>query len=59
MTGTDKMNKHTPFKPPASLLERANEIYNFGAELRRPSRDVPVRPSVTEPAACRRRSTRT
>lgn len=43
------MNKHTPFKPPASLLERANEIYNFGAELRRPSRDVPVRPSVTEP----------
>lgn len=43
------MNKHTPIKPPASLLERANEIYNFGAELRRPSRDVPVRPPVAEP----------
>jgi len=49
MTGADKMNKHTPIKPPASLLERANEIYDFGAELRRPSRDGPVRPPVTEP----------
>lgn len=49
MTGADKMNKHTPIKPPASLLERANEIYNFGAELRRPSQDVPKRPPVAEP----------
>lgn len=32
MTGADKMNKHTPIKLPASLLERANEIYDFGAE---------------------------
>ncbi len=43
------MNKHTPIKPPASLLERANEIYDFGAELRRPSQDVPKRPPVAEP----------
>jgi len=43
------MNKHTPIKPPASLLERANEIYNFGAELRRPSQDVPKRPPFAEP----------
>jgi exopolysaccharide/PEP-CTERM locus tyrosine autokinase len=49
MTGADKMNKHTPIKPPASLLERANEIYDFGAELRRPSQDVPKRPPVAEP----------
>ena len=43
------MNKHTPIKPPASLLERANEIYNFGAALRRPSQDVPKRPPFAEP----------
>lgn len=49
MTGADKMNKHTAIKPPASLLERANEIYNFGAELRRPSQDVPKRSPVSEP----------
>ena len=34
MKGPDKMNKHTPIKPPASLLERANELYDFGAALR-------------------------
>jgi protein-tyrosine kinase len=28
------MNKHSPIKPPASLLERANEVYDFGAALR-------------------------
>jgi protein-tyrosine kinase len=30
------MNKHSPIKPPASLLERANEMYDFGAALRGP-----------------------
>jgi protein-tyrosine kinase len=34
MTGDKKMNKHSPMKPPASLLERANEMYDFGAALR-------------------------
>jgi protein-tyrosine kinase len=34
------MNKHSPIKPPASLLERANEMYDFGAALRGPV--VPV-----------------
>ncbi len=34
MTGDKKMNKHSPIKPPASLLERANSIYDFGAALR-------------------------
>jgi protein-tyrosine kinase len=34
MTGNKKMNKHSPIKPPASLLERANEMYDFGAALR-------------------------
>jgi protein-tyrosine kinase len=34
MTGDKKMNKHSPIKPPASLLERANELYDFGAALR-------------------------
>ncbi len=28
------MNKHTPIKPPSSLLERASELYDFGAALR-------------------------
>lgn len=45
MTGDDKMNKHSPIKPPASLLERASELYDFGAALRGPARDaVPVQP---------------
>jgi protein-tyrosine kinase len=35
MTGDKKnMNKHSPMKPPASLLERANAMYDFGAALR-------------------------
>lgn len=34
MTGDKKMNKHSPIKPPASLLERASEKYDFGAALR-------------------------
>lgn len=37
MKGPEKMNKHSPIKPPASLLERANEIYDFGAALRGPA----------------------
>ncbi|MEQ1540104.1 MAG: exopolysaccharide biosynthesis protein, partial [Sphingorhabdus sp.] len=28
------MNKHSPIKLPASLLERASEKYDFGAALR-------------------------
>jgi exopolysaccharide/PEP-CTERM locus tyrosine autokinase len=28
------MNKHTPIKPQTSLLERASELYDFGAALR-------------------------
>ena len=34
MSGDKKMNKHTPIKLPASLLERASEKYDFGAALR-------------------------
>ena len=34
MIGDKKMNKHSPIKPPASLLERASEKYDFGAALR-------------------------
>ncbi len=50
------MNKHTPIKPPASLLERANEMYDFGAALRggspvsAPVHD-PVPPTVAAPVA--------
>lgn len=43
MKGSDKMNKHSPIKPPASLLERANELYDFGAALRGPA---PVAPEA-------------
>lgn len=47
MKGPDKMNKHTPIKPPASLLERANELYDFGAALRGPAKDAtPAEPKV-------------
>jgi exopolysaccharide/PEP-CTERM locus tyrosine autokinase len=50
MTERDKMNKHSPIKPPASLLERANEMYDFGAALRGPTPDAePVR--AVPPAA--------
>jgi protein-tyrosine kinase len=41
------MNKHTPIKPAASLLERASELYDFGAALRGGS-NLPV-PPVPEP----------
>jgi protein-tyrosine kinase len=41
------MNKHSPMKPPASLLERANEIYDFGAALRGPP---PAPLAAPEPA---------
>ncbi len=34
MSGDKKMNKHSPIKLPASLLERASEKYDFGAALR-------------------------
>jgi protein-tyrosine kinase len=34
MSGDDKMNKHSPIKPQASLLERASDLYDFGAALR-------------------------
>lgn len=36
MKGPDKMNKHSPIKPPASLLERASELYDFRSALRSP-----------------------
>jgi exopolysaccharide/PEP-CTERM locus tyrosine autokinase len=36
MTGPDKMNNHSPIKPPASLVERASEIYDFRSALRSP-----------------------
>lgn len=39
--------KHSPIKPPASLLERAAEIYDFGSALRGTS--APVVPPVAEP----------
>lgn len=52
MKGPDKMNKHTPIKPPASLLERANEIYDFGAALRGPAADGALNQQPAEkPAA--------
>ncbi|MBK6707965.1 MAG: AAA family ATPase [Sphingomonadales bacterium] len=52
------MNKHTPIKPPASLLERANELYDFGAALRGPAQEAtpvaqPASPSVAEPEAAK------
>jgi protein-tyrosine kinase len=34
MSEKKKMNKHTPIKLPASLLERASEKYDFGAAFR-------------------------
>jgi protein-tyrosine kinase len=49
MKGPEKMNKHSPIKPPASLLERANELYDFGAALRGPAQQVP--PEAVEVAA--------
>lgn len=48
MTGNKKMNKHSPIKPPASLLERANEMYDFGAALRGGA-NTPVPAPVADP----------
>ncbi|MGC1470530.1 MAG: AAA family ATPase [Sphingorhabdus sp.] len=46
------MNKHTPIKPPASLLERANELYDFGAALRGPAKETaPVEQPIAQPVA--------
>lgn len=50
MTGPDNMNKHSPIKP-ASLLERASELYDFRTALRSP--EPPVTgdaPSVATPS---------
>ncbi len=59
MSGDKKMNKHTPIKLPASLLERASEKYDFGAALRvgagapeRVADPVPAPPvAVAQPVA--------
>jgi protein-tyrosine kinase len=49
------MNKHTPIKTQASLLERASELYDFGALLRTgeipPASITPVAPPVVAPEA--------
>lgn len=48
------MNKHSSIKSAGSLLERASEIYDFGAALRggsapfEPS-EVIVEPAITQP----------
>lgn len=44
------MNKHTPIKSTGSLLERAAEMYDFGAALRGPAHP-PVPPVVETPVA--------
>ncbi len=49
MKGPDKMNKHSPIKPPASLLERANALYDFGAALRGPEPQPVVEPEAAVP----------
>jgi protein-tyrosine kinase len=49
MIGDKNMNKHSPIKPPASLLERASEIYDFGAALRGNANAIPAAPPI--PAA--------
>jgi protein-tyrosine kinase len=54
------MNKHSPIKPQASLLERASELYDFGAALRggnnlpmppMPEPEIAAPRVVTEPMA--------
>jgi protein-tyrosine kinase len=49
MNGDKKMNKHTPIKLPASLLERASEKYDFGAALR-VGAGTPAPAPVADPA---------
>lgn len=54
MKGSDKVNKHSPIKPQASLLERASEMYDFGAMLRGGEGTPPVvapTPVASAPAA--------
>ena len=46
MKGPDKMNKHSSIKPPASLLERANELYDFRSALRAPIESAPEQPAI-------------
>jgi exopolysaccharide/PEP-CTERM locus tyrosine autokinase len=50
MKGSDKMNKHSPIKPPASLLERANAMYDFGSALRGPTPEATPAPAETSAA---------
>ncbi|HEX4874795.1 MAG TPA: AAA family ATPase [Sphingorhabdus sp.] len=40
------MNKHSSIKPPASLLERANELYDFRSALRAPIESAPEQPAI-------------
>ena len=51
MKGSDKLNKHSPIKPQASLLERASELYDFGAMLRGGDGAAPVPPVPPVPTA--------
>lgn len=46
MKGPDKMNKHSSIKPPASLLERANALYDFRSALRAPIESAPEQPAI-------------
>lgn len=46
MKGPDKMNKHSSIKPPASLLERANELYDFRSALRAPTEGASEQPAI-------------
>jgi protein-tyrosine kinase len=45
------MNKHSPIKSTGSLLERASELYDFGAALRGGSANVPAEPVEEAPVA--------
>lgn len=51
MKGSDKLNKHSPIKPQASLLERASKLYDFGAMLRGGDGAAPVPPVPPVPTA--------
>lgn len=46
------MNKHSSIKPSASLLERASELYDFGASLRGGAQPIaPIAPAEVQPTA--------
>jgi protein-tyrosine kinase len=45
------MNKHSPIKSTGSLLERASELYDFGAALRGGSTNAPMPPLEESPVA--------